>query len=635
MRGLRKFLLVLTAVVFAPSATISAVSTNQFRSLNDQIWYEKGCSTSAQTIGTPASGATSGETPTEGHFDTTSGTNGHRMILVHTTENDSIDATKQALRQNGTSYHMVIDQSGKEFRLLTDDQIANGAKSANNDSLHVSLVGTAGDGRHFDPKSPQLQTLSKRIAEWAGKYEIPMEKVSGPGILNGGNTKGVAGHADVANADPAAYAGNGRTDPGAGFPWAEVLANAKASGGGTSALASTNTSSSSTGSNVCCAPGGGGITGTASTGDGGGCGSDTDMEANKQQIWSFLKNKGLSDAAAAGILGNAEKESSFNPKAKNSLGCGGFVQWCFSRTVELESFARERGKTWDCLGVQLEYMWHEMEDGKHIGRSDGKTLPNGMKLYDALNGADFPERSQYTGTESGIAAKIFHDYFERSNTATGEDKGRPEAADAQFLAMTGKEPSTLTGGGTAGGANCPSGGAGVMSADCGALVTKFKELRLTKLNDENTAASDKDLANCTTGEILSGSDQIHSDCVGRGIGGVSPNLLRAVIAATENSGDEKLSLGNMNSGHFCDKFNHPVGKGADISCYIPSVSNRSAGPSAEKCLRIFKYLYDNYDQLGLVELIWNEDTSFSKMGDGKHTSYVSEHENHIHIGVKE
>lgn len=181
-----------------------------------------------------------------------------------------------------------------------------------------------------------------------------------------------------------------------------------------------------------------------SGGSGGGCGSKTDPEANKKQIWNYLKGKGLTDEAAAGILGNAMIESTSGTNLVNSIGCRGFVQWCFDRNTGLDAFAAQQGKPWDCLEVELDYMWKEMGDttGAIIHRSDGVKLPAGMTLADALNGKDFPQKSQYTGSGAAQAAKIFHDYFERSNTATGEDKGRPEAAELAYKEMTGRDASS-------------------------------------------------------------------------------------------------------------------------------------------------------------------------------------------------
>lgn len=352
----------------------------------------------------------------------------------------------------------------------------------------------------------------------------------------------------------------------------------------------------------------------SSNGGGGGCGEQGYFEgkqlskANKDQIWSFFKNQGLSDQAVAGIMGNSQIESAFMPDADNGRtmgfqhastgkGCVGIFQWC-DRRPALENFAKERGKEWNCLGIQLEFAWSE------VMGSEGGVLE--------------PLKAAKTPTE---AAKIWNQKYERSGE-TGEN--RMKAAEDIYKEYTGKDASQL---GDSGSAGCNVNGAAIMSADCGALVAKYKSLRGSRLTETDSKSIDNDLANCTTGEIQCGTGP------GQG-GGVNPNLLRAVIAVVENSGDEPVRVWNMNTRHPCDGLNHPHGKASDLYCHIPSMSNRGEGPSKEKCERMFKYLYDHYDELGLSELIWNEDLPYSKMGDGKHTGYVAGHEDHIHIGVK-
>lgn len=175
-----------------------------------------------EKIKTPPASCGVGSTPTDGDFASSSGANGHRIILVHTTEGDSLQGMADALRSKGYSYHIAIDTDGSVHRLVSDDQRAIGAGGANNDSLQVVVVGHANEGQLVDANSVQLKTLSECIADWSSAYDIPVEHVTGPGIENGGSSRGVAGHIDVK--DPAS---GGHTDPGEKFPWSEVLANAK------------------------------------------------------------------------------------------------------------------------------------------------------------------------------------------------------------------------------------------------------------------------------------------------------------------------------------------------------------------------------------------------------------------------
>ncbi len=184
----------------------------------DYCWDDEAAPTTA-----PTPCGLSGSSPSLGSFKTGGDSNGHRMIIVHTTQGDSLEGMAQALQDGGNSYHVAVDESGKAHQLVGDDKIANGARGANNDSLHIAMVGNADQGARLDANSPQLKTVSGCIKEWAGKYNIPVTKVSGKGILNRGTTRGVAGHMDVGQA--AGY--TDRFDPGYKFPWSQVLANAK------------------------------------------------------------------------------------------------------------------------------------------------------------------------------------------------------------------------------------------------------------------------------------------------------------------------------------------------------------------------------------------------------------------------
>ena len=395
-------------------------------------------------------GGLAGETGTEGEFQT-NGENKLKQILVHTTEGNTAESAISTLKARGYAYHVLIEENGNEIRLVEDKYSIGGARSANSKSLHVSLVGMARDGSHFDPKSPQLQTLSKRIGQWASKHNIPIKKIEGKEVLDSHDGPGgVAGHIDVANADPEEYGGNGRTDPGEKFPWVEVLKNAR---GG-----------KETQDDVCCDDVSNNKAGSGV--NGGGCGEQgygngKVSEENKNQIWSFLISNGLSEEAAAGIMGNIDQETggTYMTDADNGatygsqygssaagVGCIGIVQWCHERIDGLVNFARERGKEWTCLGVQLEYMWYEMESTDEGRSYRGEVLS--IPLQDALNGADIPNKSLYypdgKPTPEG-AARMFHNYFERSNEEAGEHLGRGGRAEKIYEEFTGKSASSLGG----------------------------------------------------------------------------------------------------------------------------------------------------------------------------------------------
>lgn len=93
-----------------------------------------------------------------------------------------------------------------------------------------------------------------------------------------------------------------------------------------------------------------------------------DAAANAKQIFDFLKSKGLNDIQAAAICGNIEAESEYNPSAKNEIGAIGICQWLNDRAAKLQSLASSKGKNWDDLSVQLEYLWSEIGPGGYYNQ---------------------------------------------------------------------------------------------------------------------------------------------------------------------------------------------------------------------------------------------------------------------------
>jgi len=84
---------------------------------------------------------------------------------------------------------------------------------------------------------------------------------------------------------------------------------------------------------------------------------------NKEKVWNYLVGElKLNDKQAAGVMGNMEQESNFNPKAVNpTSGAYGIAQWYAGRKTALQNFAQEKGKSISNLGVQLEYLKKELE----------------------------------------------------------------------------------------------------------------------------------------------------------------------------------------------------------------------------------------------------------------------------------
>jgi len=94
------------------------------------------------------------------------------------------------------------------------------------------------------------------------------------------------------------------------------------------------------------------------------------MTNNAQIIAAFLKGKGLSDAAVAGILGNLQEESSLNPDAYNgNEGAIGIAQWEGGRRTALQAFARANGTSETDLNTQLNFLWHELNTSERSSLS--------------------------------------------------------------------------------------------------------------------------------------------------------------------------------------------------------------------------------------------------------------------------
>lgn len=85
---------------------------------------------------------------------------------------------------------------------------------------------------------------------------------------------------------------------------------------------------------------------------------------NAEVVWNFLSCKGLSANQVAGIMGNMQAESGFNPgieeKTPRASKGYGIVQWTFGRRTNLENYAKTRGKPASDLGVQLDFLWIEL-----------------------------------------------------------------------------------------------------------------------------------------------------------------------------------------------------------------------------------------------------------------------------------
>lgn len=147
------------------------------------------------------------------------------------------------------------------------------------------------------------------------------------------------------------------------------------------------------------------------------------MANNIDVITKFLKAKGLSDNAIAGVLGNLQIESGFRPDAYNAgENAIGVVQWEGGRRTNLDVYAQRTSGSETSLSTQLGYMWSELQN----------SYP---QVLSAL---------QQKGISPTQAAQVWESQYEGS--APGSWPQRQSAA--EFFAshgLTGSAPSSPSG----------------------------------------------------------------------------------------------------------------------------------------------------------------------------------------------
>ena len=150
--------------------------------------------------------------------------------------------------------------------------------------------------------------------------------------------------------------------------------------------------------------------------------------AKGAEIWAYLKSKGLSSNAIAGIMGNMAIESGLVPARVQDPVNGGFItapeitvdgktgyglcQWTYStRQQGLVDFAKARGTSTSDMATQLEYLLQEIN-----------STPQYQGVIAAMDKASGPAE----------AAKIFHDIYEGSADAPDKIQLRGQRAEEIF-----------------------------------------------------------------------------------------------------------------------------------------------------------------------------------------------------------
>ncbi|WP_430611165.1 hypothetical protein IGL01_002293 [Enterococcus sp. DIV0340] len=174
--------------------------------------------------------------------------------------------------------------------------------------------------------------------------------------------------------------------------------------------------------------------GTGGTGSGTPPELTTEKEKNAWAVWQFLKSKGYSEQAAAGILGNMEQESGIMPDIDEGGGGPGYglVQWTSpvageSGRAYVQRLLAQAGISGDYrnINTQLQLLdWH-MHNGQYIPTS---AYPYSVAQFKAL-------------TDIGTATMAFEANFERPAVTHPE---RIDMATYWYNKLHGLQPSNPT-----------------------------------------------------------------------------------------------------------------------------------------------------------------------------------------------
>lgn len=110
-------------------------------------------------------------------------------------------------------------------------------------------------------------------------------------------------------------------------------------------------------------------------------------------VFNFLKKCGYNAVAACGIMGNIRQESGFNTGADDGVEAFGLCQWTAGRQQALKELASSTGRSPLDAGVQLDYLWQELQDYEDL-------LPSALNSYGSAGEA--AEKFEVTFERAGV-----------------------------------------------------------------------------------------------------------------------------------------------------------------------------------------------------------------------------------------
>lgn len=137
----------------------------------------------------------------------------------------------------------------------------------------------------------------------------------------------------------------------------------------------------------------------------------TGKVANPERtIMIFMKNKGLTTSQAAGIAGNLQSESQFDPNAVGDNGTSfGIAQWHKERFEQLKKWTKKNGLKWNSFDAQLQFLWWELQNSEANALTKLK-LENDPKSAAYTFAKYFERPSEIASSRMENATRIYDTY---------------------------------------------------------------------------------------------------------------------------------------------------------------------------------------------------------------------------------
>jgi len=339
----------------------------------------------------------------------------NRIVIHHTGSGDDIDASAEQIhgwhkngnKWAGIGYNFVVRKDGTIERGRPIWAMGAHAEGANYDSIGIHL---SGDFTYAEPTEIQIEKTAMLIANLCDEYDIPTDRNHILGHREVGNSS-CPGDRLFAKLDlisgKANYYRFGSPEEQAAkeAAWREDLENLRRE------------------------------------------------LSYEEQIWGYLKGRGLNDFAAAGVMGNLYAESGLSPTNlenyyESSLGMNdkeytaavddgsynnfvhdsagyGLAQWTYwSRKQALLEHIKGKGVSIGDLSAQLEYLWHEMQlypaMMKHLHNADSVEKATSVFMLEFERPADQSEAAQWS------RANFSHDFYRKYAGQTIPQKEQEE-----------------------------------------------------------------------------------------------------------------------------------------------------------------------------------------------------------------